>query len=71
MNVGNHVELRARDLMAAKEAVGEHYDFKCFDSKLRENETYTAWKATLFGEMQGYSFYVFVWDGKVSSSSLS
>jgi hypothetical protein len=71
MTVGNHVDLRARDLMAVKEAVGEQYDFACFDSKLRENETYTAWKASLIGEMKGYSFYVFVWDGKVRSSSLS
>jgi hypothetical protein len=71
MTVGNHIDLRARDLMAVKEAVGEHYNFECVDSKLRENETYTAWKASLFGEMNGYSFCVHVWDGKVSSSSLS
>jgi hypothetical protein len=71
MNVGNHVELRARDLAVVKATVGEHYDFKCIDSKIRDNGNSSWWTASLFGEMNGYSFWVHVWDGKVSSSSLS
>lgn len=70
MTVGNHVDLRARDLAAVKAVVGDTYDFKCMDSKLG-TETYTMWKAALTGEMAGYSFWVHVWDGKVRTSSLS
>jgi hypothetical protein len=72
MTVGNHVDLRARDLVAVRETMGDSYTFKCVDSKLAVGrETYTMWKASLVGEMVGYSVYVHVWAGVVKSSSLS
>jgi hypothetical protein len=71
MTVGNHVDLRARDLVAVREKMGASYDFKCVDSKLAlGRETYTMWKASLVGEMFGSIVYVHVWDGVVKSTSL-
>ena len=71
MTVGNHVDLRARDLATVRETVGHTYEFVCCDSKLHTSWNSSMWKARLEGEMKGYTFYVHVYDGKVTSSSLS
>ena len=70
MTVGNHVDLRARDLAVVRDVVGNHYDFVCCDSKITDNWNSSMWKAKLQNEMKGYIFYVHVYNGKVSSSSI-
>jgi hypothetical protein len=70
MTVGNHVDLRARDLAVVNEIVGSAYEFVCADSAITSRGNSSMWKATLVGEMKGYSFYVHVQDGKIIRSSL-
>lgn len=71
MTVGNHVDLRARDLAVVREKMGDSYEFVCCDSQFNAMGEYTMWKAKLEGEMKGYTFYIHVREGRITSSSLS
>lgn len=72
MTTEEHIALRDADAAMLEGVLGTAYSLVCVASELSGvRPSYTMWKAPLVGEMKGYTFYVHVRDGKISSSSVS